>query len=314
MSVFFILYNCQKVPKEMMVTTGEVSDTTSNSAKISGKIIDLGEGEIEIGQVYSKMANERYSWIRKKSSDPAIIGEFFSSLTGLDPNTKYYVKSYITNIKDTIYGKTISFTTFSESNILVQDGEGNSYKTVSINGQIWMAENLKTTKYRDGSDISNIINNKEWSELNSGASCYNETIPNYLKIYGRLYNWWVVDPKNPKKVCPVNWHVPNTNDWNILITFLGDNAGRKLKEEGIVHWSFQSQGTNEFGFSALPGGARDFKYGAFGGVGDSGGWWSSEEYIPPSAFYFTLPDNDFDIHQDVINEHYGFSVRCVKDN
>ncbi len=193
------------------------------------------------------------------------------------------------------------------------DIDGNSYMTVWINNQLWMAENLKTTKYNDGSDIALVTDNTEWSNLTTGAYCwYNNDEATYKNTYGALYNWNTVTTDN---LCPTGWHVPTDADWTILTTYLGGEsvAGGKLKETGTTHWTTPNQGaTNETGFTALPGGDRNFLEG-FYHVGSSGIWWSSTESSITAAYTRVMSNIFSNVGRKEHNMKHGFSVRCLKD-
>ena len=156
-----------------------------------------------------------------------------------------------------------------------QDGDGNNYPIVTIGTQTWMTENLKTTKYNDGTDIPLVIVDTAWNSLSTPAYCwYNNDFINKVN-YGALYNWYTV---STSKLCPKGWHVLSDAEWTVLTTYLGDNAGGKLKEAGFTHWSSPNTvATNESGFTALPGGFR-WSSGYFYFVGYNGLWWSSSEY------------------------------------
>ncbi len=141
------------------------------------------------------------------------------------------------------------------------DIDGNVYRTIKIGNQWWLAENLKVTHYRNGNPIIKLIadepNWSSWASMLNGACCayeYNDSLAN---IYGYLYNWFAV--ADPRKISPEGWHVPNDDEWNSLIKFLGGEsvAGGKLKEAGTSHWLSPNNGaTNESGFTAFPGGER----------------------------------------------------------
>lgn len=190
--------------------------------------------------------------------------------------------------------------------------DGNTYKTVTIGTQIWMAENLKATKYNDGTSIPNVSNSTAWSQLTTGALCdlYNKS--SNSEIYGKLYNWHAV---NTGKLCPIGWHVPSNEEWSTLIDYLGGEsvAGGKLKEIGTTHWSSPNEGaTNETGFSALPGGLRGSS-GAFGSVVTSTLWWSSTQSDTNNAYYHSVYSWYNSVSKDYHDKGNGFSVRCVRD-
>ncbi|HBH49701.1 MAG TPA: hypothetical protein DDX98_13740 [Bacteroidales bacterium] len=206
----------------------------------------------------------------------------------------------------------------------VTDIDGNEYKTVQIGNQIWMAENLKTTKYNDGTEIPLVTENYDWASYNldtPGYCWYDNDIATYGEKYGALYNWYAV---NTGKLCPVGWHVPTDEEWTQLSDYYGgvSNLGGKLKETGTSHWVSPNTGaTNETGFTALPGGSRNIS-GNFGSTGYLGIWWSATEhdtyynaawsrYVKndEGLFYNSRSGNTNHIHKG-----NGFSVRCVKEN
>ncbi len=203
------------------------------------------------------------------------------------------------------------------------DVERNGYNTVEIGSQLWMAENLKTTRYNDGTGIPNITNTSEWLYAATGAYCWYNFDEIYTKSkYGTIYNWHVVEEayNSGKNVCPVGWHVPTYSEFEDLIDFLDGwrVAGGKLKEAGTVHWIDSNTGTNESGFTALPGASRSGgagATGAFGTTGYAGGWWSSTRKLsgfPPSAFYMGLLNTSDEAHFYPLDLPWGFNIRCLK--
>jgi len=198
------------------------------------------------------------------------------------------------------------------------DADGNVYTSETIGTQIWMIENLKTTKYNDGSPIPLITDNTAWRNATTQAYCwYNNEIGN-KDPYGALYNWFAV---NTDKLCPKGWHVSSESDWNDLIDFLGGEtvAGGKLKTPGTIEgnnglwYQPNVDATNETKFSALPGGMRGNGFYDFGYGGE---WWSSSEYSSARAFYFYINNFDGTVGHTVDGggKENGFSVRCIKDN
>jgi uncharacterized protein (TIGR02145 family) len=194
------------------------------------------------------------------------------------------------------------------------DIQGNVYKTVQIGSQVWMAENLRTARYKDDTAIPQVTDNTAWDNLTTPGYCwYNNEKATYGNIYGALYNWYAV---NTWKLCPTGWHVPSDAEWTTLTTFLGGVivAGGKMKEAGTTHWQSPNTGaTNESGFSGLPGGYR-LTNGYFSTIiGYNGYWWSSSEYSTSSAWYRYLTYDTSTIYRGVDYKEYGFSVRCVRD-
>lgn len=195
------------------------------------------------------------------------------------------------------------------------DGDGNHYPVVMIGNQIWMAENLKTTKYSNGTAIPLVTDNVSWAALSSPAYCWydNDSIT-HGTAYGALYNWFAVETGN---LCPTGWHVPTDAEWTMLIDFLGGDsvASEQLKETGTTHWwGSNTNATNFSGFTALPGGGRDYNNGGFYLIGRSSSWWSSTAYSNTHALNrFMLFNNNF-IAVWNYHKNYGYSVRCVRDN
>jgi uncharacterized protein (TIGR02145 family) len=218
--------------------------------------------------------------------------------------------------------KTVTFT-FTEC----KDGDNNYYPVVQIGTQLWMAENLKTTKYNDGTAIPNITDGYTWFALTTGAYSDYDNTPANSTTYGRLYNWYAVDnnaatkvaSNGGKNVCPSSWHVSSDAEWTTLTDFLGGEAvaGGKLKETGTTHWKIPNlSATNETGFTALPGGLLLLPPEPFNGVGGHGYWWSSTEYSTCCAWdhwmNFNVP-NVFRDYNPSGAKHYGYSVRCLRD-
>ncbi|TFH42582.1 MAG: hypothetical protein E4G94_06035 [ANME-2 cluster archaeon] len=196
----------------------------------------------------------------------------------------------------------------------VLDVDGNVYGTTTIGTQVWMTEDLKTKKYKDGTGISypgpdNIV----WQNNTTGAySWYNNNESIYKNPYGALYNWYAV---NTGKLCPVGWHVPTDPEWTILTTYLGGEgiAGGKLKETGFIHWLSPNTGaTNICGFNGLPGGYRNFD-GIYHDIGFSSNYWSSTETNINQAWHRSLMSEADDIARYYYSKNDGFSVRCIKD-
>lgn len=195
----------------------------------------------------------------------------------------------------------------------VTDVDGNVYHTVSIGNQVWMAENLKVTHYRNGNSLPNVTDSIQWSNLISGAYCNYTNNENNNSTYGHLYNWYVaVDSRN---IAPSGWHIPSDAEWTTLINYLGGNnlAGEKLKEAGTDHWISPNPANNGSGFTALPAGNRTSGNGLFANIGVWGEWWSATEKDSLNAWVRTVANNDFIVYKDPYKKAFGLSVRCVKD-
>lgn len=195
------------------------------------------------------------------------------------------------------------------------DGDLNNYSIVEIGNQIWMAENLKTTKYLDQSPIPNVPDQSIWDGLASPGYCWFSNNVNYKDVYGALYNFYVLDPagNGGKYVCPSGWHIPTDQQWTELTSYLGDaEAGNKLKESGTSHWKRpNSSATNESGFTALPGGYRAMNLG-YMVFGEGGCWWSSTEADPSSSWERGMNISRTDVYRTHVSRDFGFSIRCLK--
>jgi uncharacterized protein (TIGR02145 family) len=211
--------------------------------------------------------------------------------------------------------KTITFTFVAIGcPATVTDIDGNSYNIVQIGTQCWMQKNLKVTRYRNGDSITNITNYTQWANLTTEAYCDYNNIASNSTIYGKLYNYFaVVDSRN---ICPTGWHVPSNVEWTILTTYLGGEsvAAGKLKETGTTHWQSPNTGaTNETGFTALPGGDRNY-IGSFSNKGSIGFWWSSTEFNTNDGYHRCIYNHTTNFYSYSSSKVHGFSVRCIKDN
>lgn len=193
----------------------------------------------------------------------------------------------------------------------VTDIDGNVYRAVQIGGQCWMAENLKTTRYNDGSTIPNVTDNTAWSQLTTGAWSYYYNSSANDATYGKLYNGYAAAVSN---ICPQGWHVPTDAEWTVLTDFLGGIlvAGGKMKATTL--WITPNIGaTNECGFAGLPGGNRN-NGGAFLGTLFYGGyWWSASEFGAVSAGRRALYYYDTGIWGSNDLKTFGFCLRCIRD-
>jgi uncharacterized protein (TIGR02145 family) len=195
----------------------------------------------------------------------------------------------------------------------VKDIDGNVYKTITIGTQTWMAENLRTSKYNDGTPIKLITDSTSWEALTTPAYCWYKNDEKTNKPqYGALYNWFAV---RTSRLCPAGWHVPADKEWNILTDHLGGEniAGAKLKEAGASHWKTpNAEANNESGFTALPGGYRSI-YGEFLSLGEDGWWWSATEEDAAYAWTLHLYYGYSNAGRYGFSKVPGFSVRCIKD-
>ena len=195
--------------------------------------------------------------------------------------------------------------------------KGRSYSTVVMgNGQKWMAENLSVFYFRNGDPIPVVTTYKAWVEAGKNkqpACCYYENNPKYGKTYGLLYNWYAVT--DPRGLAPKGWHIPSDKEWTILMDHLGGKptAGAKMKStSGWKDGWERGKGTNESGFSGLPGGNCS-KFYEFSYIGSWGQWWSSTEYSTHDAQVSTVVYLDGDVGLLYQPKAFGFSVHCLRD-
>jgi uncharacterized protein (TIGR02145 family) len=203
-----------------------------------------------------------------------------------------------------------------EESSIIKDGDGNVYTSVTIGNQVWLKQNLKTTKFNDGTAIPLVTGNTEWNDLSTPGYCwYNNDEATYKSDYGALYNWYAV---GTGKLCPKGWRAPTNDDMDDLLVLLGDyqTAGGKLKEEGTTHWNSPNEGaTDDYGFSFLPGGYRNYT-GTFAEIRITGGWWNiTENSAHNNEAYVNILTKDFaplGVNNSVSKKN-GDSVRCLKD-
>jgi uncharacterized protein (TIGR02145 family) len=202
-------------------------------------------------------------------------------------------------------GETVSDTT-------VADIDGNVYPTVVIGSQVWMAQNLRTTRYRNGDDIPNEPDVETWTNLTSGAWVHYNNNAQFEMPYGKLYNWYAVTDN--RRVCPAGWRTPDISDWTVLVDYLGGAgvAGGKLKEAGLEHWTAPNTGaTNSSGFTALPGGFH-YVNGSIN-MGSYAAFWTSEEYDANNGSSRDMYSTQDTVLSNGFFKADGLSVRCVKE-
>jgi len=189
----------------------------------------------------------------------------------------------------------------------VDDIDGNTYKTVKIGNQWWMAENLRVTKYRSSVEIPNVTNSEDWRNRNTPAFCYYDNDVWLSEDYGALYNWFAVIRSD---LPPKGWRIPTYEDWKILVEYLGNNGGDKLKSDW--GWIDEGNGTDDYEFSALPAGYRDSD-GIFKDMGFYADFWSASEKVLNNAWDGSLYFDQAEINQKDYDVRGGFSVRCIRE-
>lgn len=214
------------------------------------------------------------------------------------------------NWKEVSFGTGILEPFFVCGDQLIDSREDNAYATVEINGQCWMAENLRETKLTNGTIIPYESQSYNWANATSYKYCYYNNANYYSSTYGCLYNFYAV---NTGMLCPEGWHVPSDEEWEELITAIGGvNYGYKLKEEGTTHWlTSPNPGTNETGFTGRGSGIR-YNNGTFEDLKISGNYWSSTQNGSTATWYY-LRSYYGNISNWQSSLKQGISVRCVKD-
>jgi uncharacterized protein (TIGR02145 family) len=224
----------------------------------------------------------------------------------------------------TYYGDDLTFSTS------IKDADGNVYSLITIGTQVWMKENLKTTKYRDESVIQNITDNTAWINLSFGACCDYSNTPANSDTYGRLYNWYAA---SSGELCPTGWHVPTDAEWTNLANYLISNGynydaaavGNKIAKSladpalwqvsattGAIGNTDYNSFRNKTEFSALPAGSRDFD-GTFHSLGQYCTWWSSTEKDVSDGWTRFLYYDGSSLTRNGAMKIYGVSVRCIRN-
>jgi uncharacterized protein (TIGR02145 family) len=261
--------------------------------------------------------------------DGATLINFSANLSGLTSGTTYHYRIVATNELGTSNSTDMTFTTYS-----VADIENNLYHTVSIGTQVWFAENLKTTKFNDGTSIQLITNQNDWNTATGYAYCWYDNNSANKELYGALYNWWAVDYSinSSKNICPSGWHVPAKAEWSTLLTYLIDNgfgnggSGINIAKSmaATMGWNTDSNtgsvgnnlaANNRSGFSAVAGGTRTDGVEGFIQLGVNGAWWATPDnyYLGYSFWCTTIFNFESIVHQANNSRKAGLSIRCLKD-
>jgi uncharacterized protein (TIGR02145 family) len=304
-----LVISCKKdAPKVIpTITVAAVTNLTTSSATSGGNISSDGNAAVTSRGVCWSI-NQNPTTADSKISSGTASGSFTSSITGLNAGYTYYLRAYATNAIGTAYSEQLSLTT------VLADIDGNVYTTVTIGTQVWMVENLKTTKYRNGDPIPNVPDGTDyaWYNLTTGAYCWmNNNAASYKAVYGALYNYYAVT--DSRYLAPAGWHIPTGDEWRTLLTYIGGaNSGGKIRETGNAHWQgSNTSATNVTGFTALPGGLADI--GGFASPGYAGLWWSSttDSFGDPLDTEAYTNSDIFDLMWR--SKYDGLSVRCLRD-
>jgi uncharacterized protein (TIGR02145 family) len=309
-------------PGAARVTVVSITGVTGTGATVNARVITDGGFEIvERGVVYSLNRSPTIS--DDKVTSEGGMGDFSVSLSGLEADSRYYVRAYVTTGEGTFYSPETSFVAIEISFGSVTDIENNEYRTVIIGTREWMAENLRTATYDDGTAVSTT-----WNQQEGAYAIYNNA-------YGKLYNWYAVDDE--RGLCPAGWRVPTDNEWTQMIDYIISNFefGWSTVSTGLkscrqvdspqggecnttIHprWNAHDtmHGTDDFGFSALPGGTRGTTDNLTG-LGAYGFWWTSTESAedPQQAWSRAMHNSTGQVSRGAEDKIRGHSIRCIKD-
>jgi len=323
---FVLFYQCCKEPEEISkptITTAQIEYDTAypTIAGGGGTVKDNGGSPVtEKGLCWNTRHNPSLSDYASYTLEGEGSGSFTSGLSALKTNTTYYVRAYATNKKGTAYGNEVSFTTTGfdieipcKETPTVTDYDGNVYATVKINGQCWMAENLRSIHYADGTPVEGYYS-VNFDESNDS-------------VYGKLYTWYAamykdtawsseLDTTGSQSICPNGWHIPNNYEWtNYLLHYIDgyQKGGNRLKESGTTHWKHPNEGANNItSFTALPAGyiKNNDQY----DLGKKVYYWTPlRSFDGSKGFTFYLSYNSPSIASIYLPVHYHLSVRCIKD-
>lgn len=212
----------------------------------------------------------------------------------------------------------------------VKDVDGDFYKTVIIGDQEWMSENLKITKYNDGTEIPLVTDHSKWASnqedaLENPMMCYFANSLINKEKYGALYNFYVIDKTTNanKNVCPTGWHVPSDIEWEELMQFISNDQSVGSKNDNVWKeiasylksentWEEGENNSNVYGFSGNPSGTR-YYIGYFNGIKSDVYWWSATYSGAANAWLRNLNFKNNNVKRSNLKREYGFSIRCVRD-
>ncbi len=317
---------------EVLANTAKQSYPTEDATKLAG----IEEGaEVNVNADWSAVSGDAQVLNKPALATVATSGSF-TDLTNIPTTIDGYGitdaanKAYVDGLQSQISMLKNSMTAYG----IIRDNDNNVYNTVRIGDQVWMAENLKTTKYNDGTPIPLVTLESEWGAITTPAYCwYGNDETTYKNKYGALYSWYAVNTGN---LCNTGWHVPTDAEWTTLADYLinngygyegsGDDIAKSMA--AILDWLPNGTGgnigndpasNNSSGFTALPGGYRGDESNGFSALGLFGYWWSATTNSTTNAWYRNLSwgysrlvRNDY-ISTSNNTKQSGFSVRCIKD-
>lgn len=310
--LIFSLVACKKddIGALPTITTYSPKFIASTSATVGLTVESDGDSDFLCGIYMGVLQNPETTGTQFQIGSEA--GTYLGQISGLTPETEYFVKAYVKNADVENLAEELTFTTPA----MITDIDDNVYETVILGDQVWMAENLRTIHYLNGDPIDSTdpatldisvedTPEYQWSYDGDDAN---------TQIYGQLYTYYTIS--DTRKVCPAGWHVPSDSEWTLLESTLGgyDIAGSKLKESGNDHWvsPYNTDATNESLYTALPGGYRN-NNGEFSHTENYGYWWTSTESSDLNTWVRSLYVQSSQITREDFSKKNGVSVRCIKD-
>ncbi len=294
-----------------IVSTQGIYEVTAKSFKVYSRIeSDAYEELIEKGFCWG--VDTLPTLLNSSTSNTTFYSsnlDYTSRITNFQSAKVYYIRAYVKTKEKVAYGNDLKIRTNGYSSVL-KDIDGNQYKTVVIGKQEWMAENLKVTKFNNGTPISNISDNSIWLNNKKNALCYYDNNQSNKILYGNLYNGYVIQSAttNNLNVCPIRWHIPSSSDWDVLEGYVRLNDPNKPSENGsYAARSLKADGENLFYFSALTGGGYRKSDAYFEGINNAGNWWTSDFSMVEIGYLNWLEGGD---NMNLLN---AFSIRCIKD-
>ncbi len=345
--VFLWVDSCDRIEFEpesiLYITTDSVQTVDLNTYRLSGSILNMGKEDIlEHGFCWSDHGTPTIEGPSVKLGSTVSTGSYSAIIHELQPKTTYYFKAYASTKTGTTYGEDkVLRTPAPDIDPTVTDIDGNIYPVAVIGQQVWMAENLRVTRYADGTPIPLVDSDSAWEEITviEKAFSWYEDNPDHAESLGAFYSWAAAmngaassetNPSGTQGVCPDGWHLPSDAEWNQMQLHLGmrqyeadrvgfqgtrANVGTKMKGIGDPLWEDYSEFNpfyNESGFNALPCGLRN-STGGFDNVGKYTYFWSSTDYSGLEAWYRYLQRGHRAVLRVHIDKRHGFSVRCVMD-
>jgi uncharacterized protein (TIGR02145 family) len=308
-----IIFSCNKKNEAVAPVISNITVTNISylTAEVNVSVSTAVGSEITSGDLIVSGTSSTPPVVKIESKDK---NGFMATLTSLNPNTTYIIKATATNTVGTSNGKEASFTTAAVVGTTT-DHSGHVYHLVSYGSLTITLENFVGTTFNNNDPIPLVTSNSEWAALNSAGMCYLDNDPANGKIFGGLYNFFVI--KDPRGIAPEGFHVMTQVEWK----FLRDNAGREdtnaggyLKQPGTSLWTAPNYGaTNSSGLTALPGGFRDYLTGNFSDKGLSANWWSSTDTGGGAYNAFCVTENARLATQLICYYNGGFSIRFAKN-